>query len=312
MSILNEIIKASEIIDREFHNISQEELDEFELKIPVPKDHTRAKTLQEYSYKTEKVANVVRDDDLVLVDEHIQIDLDRNCACISLRAIENQLKDISYLEEFVKSLPDSNRIVGVGGGLVLNAVGYIAESLEKDLVYFPTSITAAADSTVGGKVRANRIDKDNFHKHFHKTFYEPNFVCVDWDFFTTLNDKQITVGLAEIIKHGLYQSDELSKYLLSSEFNPIEDTYSLKKAILWTVNLKKVALDIDPEESPSGSYYILRGGHDISDQIEEQSGLTIPHTEAVLTGMYRDLRDTDKIKILEEIYAKFNLEEFKY
>lgn len=312
MTILDEILIASKEVDEKFLSFSLDALKDYESIISVPIKHPRAQFVKTYVYKTGTTSNFIESGDLILIDKNISLNPTKDNQIICLEAIENNLKEISHLNSIIKALPACERIVGIGGGLVLNSVGYIAESLQKDLVYFPTSITAAADSVVGGKVRVNKIEDGKFYKHFHKTFYEPNVVCLDWSYFETLDDIQLTVGLAEIIKHGLYQSEGLTHYLLSEEFNPIKNKPSLLKAILWTVELKKKALDIDPEESADGSYFILRAGHDISDKIEEESGLTIPHTEAVLTGMYRDLKESDKFQILNKLYSKFGLNGFMY
>ncbi|MBI4836312.1 MAG: hypothetical protein HY817_03550 [Candidatus Abawacabacteria bacterium] len=146
-----------------------------------------------------------------------------------------------------------------------------------------------SDSSLGGKVRANRVEVSKFEKHAYKSFYEPNEVIVDMRFLETLRHDQSSWGLAEIVKHAIYQSTSLLNYLLSDSFNP-KIPQSLLKAILWCADLKRVCLEVDPEESREGSYKILRAGHDVSDKIEEKSHFTVSHGEAVWKGMEIDLK----------------------
>lgn len=141
----------------------------------------------------------------------------------------------------------------------------------------------------GGKVRLNMIDKGRFFKHYYKSFYEPNQIILDSRFLDTLSEKQISTGLGEVIKHAIYQSQTLLDFLLSQDFDPYTNKKSLLKAILWTATLKAVCLKIDVEKNVNGSRKILRGGHELSDRIEEDTHFEIPHGLAVAMGIYREL-----------------------
>lgn len=177
------------------------------------------------------------------------------------------------------------------------------------MVYVPTSIIAMSDASMGGKIRLNTIEDGRFNKHAYKSFYEPSAVILDPQFLEYLNNEQIMVGLAEIIKHALYQSPRLTNYLLSDEFEPFHDRESLLRAILWTADLKRICLENDPEESKEGSYKILRAAHDISDKMEEQSQFTLSHGKAVEKAMVEDLRfEAEKSNLLARIYQKLGIE----
>jgi 3-dehydroquinate synthetase len=116
------------------------------------------------------------------------------------------------------------------------------------------------------------------------------------------------MGLAEIIKHAVYQSSSLADYLLSDSFEPFNDKQSLLRSILWTADLKRICLENDPEESKDGSYLILRAAHDISDRLEEESGFTLDHGEAVERAMLEDLKDDpERLSLLKSIYGKLNI-----
>jgi 3-dehydroquinate synthase len=165
-----------------------------------------------------------------------------------------------------------------------------------------------SDACIGGKVRLNDIQNGEYIKHAHKTFYEPSEIILDPRFLESLDDEQIRTGLGEIIKHALYQSPSLAEYLVTDSFNPFSDKQSLLRAILWTADLKRVCLEIDPEESKEGSYKILRAAHDLSDKLEEKSGFTLAHGKAVEKAMVEDLYSTkEKLSLLLGIYNKLGI-----
>jgi len=222
--------------------------------------------------------------------------------------IEGELKTLDYLDDLANKLTSENqRIVAVGGGIILNCAAYIAEKLSLDLVLVPTTVLSMSDTAVGGKVRVNKIENGSYVKHAYKSFYEPSLVIIDPDFLSYLSTDQIQIGLAEIIKHAIYQSPGLTSYLLSDRFNPFKDMDSLLLAILWTVELKRVSLEGDPNEE-AGGQMILRAAHNLSDKLEEQSKFSLSHGEAVLRAMSIDVRgNPTRESVLKEVYSKIGI-----
>ncbi|HYF97658.1 MAG TPA: hypothetical protein VD770_01605, partial [Coxiellaceae bacterium] len=142
-----------------------------------------------------------------------------------------------------------------------------------------------------------------------KDFYEPNQIIIDATFLESLSPEQIKIGLGEIIKHGVFQSESLLKFIGSATFDPVNSRRSLLKAILWTAALKRICLEIDPEETPEGSEIILRGAHKHSDMLEESSKFSLPHGLAVAIALYSEVKDKypNQFSAVDAIYDKFEL-----
>jgi len=311
MAIYREIIDSSKEINNNW--INKKISEPFQIVFPVPQNHSRYKIIQSYPLIITQLSRYhFLDNSLVLIDSGVFSNIKKNndkCVYSSLEPTEDKTKTIDFLNDFLEQYKNKGfeRVIAIGGGIVLNVCSYIAEQLEIDLVLVPTTIIAMSDSSIGGKVRVNDIKHDKFIKHYYKSFYEPSQIIIDPEFLKYLSQEQVRIGLAEIIKHAIYQSSKLADYILSDEFEPFSDRSSLLKAILWTADLKRICVELDPEESKEGSYIILRGAHDISDKIEEESKFKISHSQAILRAMEEDLSNSDKLALLQNIYNKLGI-----
>lgn len=300
---IQKIFEQSKSVDAFWKGATVSDFENLSITYPVPKAHIRFSSIQTYRlhYHSIKVTDFTTED-LIIIDEHLltipwlQILLPSQPGIVSLAADETKTKEIYFLNNLLAKIQKKPRIIGIGGGITLNVVGYLAEQLNTDLIYIPTTPISMSDSSIGGKVRVNRVETGRFEKHAYKSFYEPNEVIVDIRFLSTLAHDQLSWGLAEIVKHAIYQSPLLLDYLLSDNFNP-KVSEDLLKAILWCADLKRICIEVDPEEEKGGSYTILRAGHDVSDKIEEQSHFTTSHGEAVWKGIEYDLK-TDPIRYI--------------
>jgi 3-dehydroquinate synthase len=154
----------------------------------------------------------------------------------------------------------------------------------------------------------NFVDGGRYIKHYYKSFYEPNNIIIDFDFLKTLKPKQISIGLAEPIKHAFAQSPKFVKYLQSDSFDPFKKFEDLKRAIVWTIDLKKICLTVDPEESTNGSHKVIHLAHDYSNKIEEDSEFKVSHGEAVERGLVKEFSDDPKrLTLLKSIYNKLSI-----
>lgn len=310
MTKFEEIIQRSEIVNNFWKNTNVP--NNFSINYGVPKLNPRSSIIDSYNLSLLDINNFVfSEDDLVIVDNNLNLKQLENLKgnIITVDAKEYGIKTLSEINKLLNTIRVSKRVVTVGGGLIINISAYIAERFKSDFIIFPTTPLAMSDAAIGGKVRVNDITSNGIYKkHAHKSFYEPNAIFIDKNFLTTLSNEQIKISLAEIIKHGVYQSNELLNFLLSEEFNPYTDKESLLKAILWTADLKRVCLEIDPHDNTSinGSNLILRAAHDISDKIEEEKHFNINHGEAVLRAMLMDSNNT-KSGELKKLYSKLDI-----
>ncbi len=310
MTTYEKIIQASRAVDEKWKDNT-----DYNIIIPfsMPENHQRFSEVKSYTLSVSDLSTYhFLDDNLVIIDSSVYPNITRSnptCTYVQLEPVEAELKTLKHLEVLVEEYQKGGyqRVVAIGGGIILNISAYIAEKLGIDLILVPTTIIAMSDSSIGGKVRVNEVRDGKYFKHAYKAFYEPSQIILDPRFLTTLSNEQIRNGMAEIIKHGLYQSEALTGYLLSDAFDPYNDKESLLKAILWTADLKRICLEVDPEESKDGSYMILRAAHDISDKIEERKEFKISHGKAVEDAMVQDLFGKDKYTTLIAIYTKLSI-----
>lgn len=312
------ILKESLSIDNKFKSISEVELDSYELIFDVPGFHPRSSEINQYSLRVSALSkNTFNDSQLIFADKgltgiFLNELLPSSGNVFFEEAREETFKEWNWLNDFIEKNGikerEAKEVVGIGGGLTLNVAAYVAELLNVPLLQIPTTVIGMADGS-GGKVRLNMVDRGSFFKHYYKSFYEPNEIILDTRFLDTLSEKQISAGLGEVIKHGVYQSQALLDFLLSPDFDPYTNRKSLLKAVLWTASLKAVCLKIDVEENANGSQKILRGGHEISDRIEEDTHFEIPHGLAVAMGMYREmeLSKHDLLPLFVKFCHKFKI-----
>ncbi len=311
MNLYGEIKQKSTVIDWTETDL----LEKRSIVFPVPQNHPRYSTIKQYCLMVIQLSNYhFLENDLILCDSAISNLLTeqiRNLpAIIFLDPTEDKLKTKKEADIFVHQHSGKayDRVIVIGGGVLANFGGYVAESLKTNLVYVPTTVIAMSDACIGGKVRLNDIQDGVYTKHSYKSFYEPSEIVLDPRFLSNLTDEQVRIGLAEIIKHAIYQSPLLAEYILSDIFQPFTDKQSLLRVILWTADLKRICLEIDPEESKDGSYLILRAAHDISDGLEEKSRFSLPHGAAVEKAMIEDLySQKEKYNLLLEIYTKLGI-----
>ena len=303
----------SAIVDDYFVGLSAESLREYSLALPVPGHHPRANQIAETRFVVGSVESIApTGSSYYLVDASLRNTpiaglLDNQAHYVD--ASEDTLKEVSWLDSFVKGeIPSgSSTIVGIGGGILLNAAAFAAEKSGADFVSVPTTVLAAADSAIGGLIRINKVDGEQFQKSFYKSVYEPSTIILDPSLLATLPKEQISFGLSEVIKHGVYQSMPLLEYLASDTFDPLNNEGDLLKAICWTAALKNVAIMHDPDSESYGGD-ILRGGHNLALAIEEESHFRISHGQAVAVGVYQDvISDHNKVALLDLIYKKLDL-----
>ncbi|PCI20153.1 hypothetical protein COB64_02480 [Candidatus Wolfebacteria bacterium] len=320
MDLYEQIIEESKKITEKIMSLHKEDLYAYSIIFSVPTNHPRSRELSEYRFMVTSIDTYEFDENSIfLVDEDL-----KNIVFLKefldgkeiyfLKSSEFETKTNTFADAFIsKNLSDKTKktVVSIGGGLIQNVVGYIAEHTKSDLIYIPTTPLSMSDSSTGGKIRLNSIKDGKFLKHSYKSFFEPNAIVVDPRFLDTFPDNVLHVNIAEIIKHGFYQSEDLFDYLLSEKFN-INDKTELLRAILWTVELKRIAWNIDSHEMQSAFNKIIRAGHDISDRLEEESELSISHGEALLRGLYIQATKENHphLKKMRSLYDKLGLSKY--
>ena len=174
-------------------------------------------------------------------------------------------------------------LIALGGGVVGDMTGFAAACYQRgvDFIQVPTTLLSQVDSSVGGKTGVNHP----LGKNMIGAFHQPTRVIIDTDTLNTLPDRELSAGLAEVIKYGLICDPEFYQWLqvnmdrlLARE--PEAITYAIHRSC--ADKAKVVAAD----EKEGGVRAILNLGHTFGHAIETRMGYgQWLHGEAVAAGM---------------------------
>ncbi len=184
---------------------------------------------------------------------------------------------LSLLEFLAQQqLTRTDCVVALGGGVVGDITGFTAATYLRgiDFVQVPTTILAAVDSSVGGKTA---IDLQA-GKNLAGAFYQPCLVVCDTDTLSTLPDRILKDGCAEIIKYGILYDRNLFDHLMAHGLS-----FDVTNTIAQCVALKRNVVTAD--EFDHGQRQMLNLGHTIGHGIESESRYGISHGQAVAAGM---------------------------
>ena len=178
-------------------------------------------------------------------------------------------------------------VVAIGGGAVLDAVGYAAATAHRGvrLIRVPTTVLAQDDSAVGVKNGINAFGK----KNFVGSFAPPHAVLNDYDLLLTLSDRDWRAGVSEAIKVALLKdpaffawielhTDDLNDRSLRAMAHVVHRSAEL--------HLNHIATSGDPFEL--GSSRPLDFGHWAAHKLERLSHHQLRHGEAVAVGIAQD------------------------
>ncbi len=173
-------------------------------------------------------------------------------------------------------------LIALGGGVIGDLTGFAAACYQRGVpfVQVPTTLLAQVDSSVGGKTGINHP----LGKNMIGAFYQPRVVLADTDTLNTLPDRELSAGLAEVIKYGLIRDLPFLEWLEANmERLVARDTQALTYAIYESCRNKAEVVAADERES--GQRALLNLGHTFGHAIEAGMGYgNWLHGEAVAAG----------------------------
>jgi 3-dehydroquinate synthase len=182
-----------------------------------------------------------------------------------------------------KKLDRNSTIIALGGGVIGDMAGFAAASYQRGvhLVQIPTTLLAQVDSSVGGKTAVNHP----LGKNMIGAFYQPRAVIADTSSLNTLPDRELSAGIAEVIKYGLIRDLPFFSWLQQNMSKLLaRDTEALAHAI--EVSCRNKAEVVAADEKESGQRALLNLGHTFGHAIEAGMGYgKWLHGEAVAAGM---------------------------
>lgn len=174
-------------------------------------------------------------------------------------------------------------VVALGGGVVGDMAGFAAAAYQRGvaLVQLPTSLLAQVDSSVGGKTGVNHA----LGKNMIGAFHQPQAVLIDTNVLATLPQRELSAGLAEVIKYGFIRDAEFFEWLeLHMDDLLARDAEALAFAIRRSCEIKAEIVAADEREH--GVRALLNFGHTFGHAIENLQGYgNWLHGEAVAAGM---------------------------
>ena len=174
-------------------------------------------------------------------------------------------------------------LFALGGGVVGDMTGFAAASYMRGVpfVQVPTTLLSQVDSSVGGKTGINHP----LGKNMVGAFYQPLLVVCDLDTLKTLPDRELSAGLAEVIKYGPIADLQFLDWIEAHMERLLErDVESLAYVVRRSCEIK--AWVVAQDERESGLRAILNFGHTFGHAIEAGMGYgNWLHGEAVGCGM---------------------------
>lgn len=204
-------------------------------------------------------------------------------------------------------------LIALGGGVIGDMGGFAAACYQRGIAFIqiPTTLLAQVDSSVGGKTGVNHA----LGKNMIGAFYQPQCVVADTSVLNTLDARQFSAGLAEVIKYGLIRDVEFFAWLevnmpLLMQRDPQALSFAIERSCL---NKAQV---VNEDEFENGVRATLNLGHTFGHAIETGMGYgTYLHGEAVAIGTcqaadlsrrYGWLTDADVARV-ETIFVNANL-----
>ncbi|MCB1773459.1 MAG: 3-dehydroquinate synthase [Gammaproteobacteria bacterium] len=199
-----------------------------------------------------------------------------------------QYKNLDVLDRIYTALLEARfdrrcTLVALGGGVVGDMTGYAAASYQRgvNFIQVPTTLLSQVDSSVGGKTGVNHA----LGKNMIGAFHQPQCVIADTATLNTLPDRELSAGLAEVIKYGLINDPEFFTWLETAMPKLRQrDPDALSHAIERSCADKAAIVAAD--ELEAGQRALLNLGHTFGHAIETGMGYgTWLHGEAVAAGM---------------------------
>ena len=198
------------------------------------------------------------------------------------------------LDQLVRARVDRHGVlVALGGGVVGDIAGFAASIYMRGVRYVqvPTTLLAQVDSSVGGKTGVNHPGG----KNLIGTFHQPSAVVSDTETLRSLPPRELSAGLAEVLKHGLIaDAAYFEKMSASLELLRAGDSQSLTEAVAGSCAIKAAIVARDEKEA--GERALLNLGHTFAHAIEAMTNYSgWLHGEAVGCGLVLSARLSEAI-----------------
>tara|TARA_B000000475_G_scaffold269243_1_gene262928 strand:- start:2898 stop:3896 length:999 start_codon:yes stop_codon:yes gene_type:complete len=216
--------------------------------------------------------------------------------------INESTKDLNTIQKiwkimFSESLDRSSKIIGIGGGVLSDLVGFATSTFKRgaNLSLVPSTFLGMVDAAHGGKTGFN----NEFGKNQIGTFFIPEKIFICTEFLDSLSEIEMNNGIIESLKAGFLGDKEIIEMIYQDKLNNLEEI--IKKSIQVKYNILKNDL------RESNERMFLNLGHTIGHLIEKDSNYSISHGQAVAIGMLKGFEISEsKFNLNSSIRDEFN------
>lgn len=231
--------------------------------------------------------------------------------------VSEEKKTFSTVESIVYSLMEKGAdrdafILGVGGGITTDIVGFVAAIYKRGVrcAFVPTTLLAEVDASIGGK---NGVNVHSY-KNMIGVIRQPEWVFIAPQFLSSLPQREFNAGLAELLKTFIifdknyyHKSVELFRNkkedLLSDHLDELIDV--IKRCAHYKMEV------VERDEFENGERRLLNLGHTFAHAIEKYSKTGIIHGEAVLTGIIMAAKVANVLNLSNGELAEQLMEDFE-
>ena len=190
----------------------------------------------------------------------------------------------------------SDVLVALGGGMIGDLAGFVAATYLRGIswVQVPTSLVGMVDASIGGKVA---IDHP-CGKNLIGSFYQPCFVLADVQTLSSLPQRELTSGWAEVVKYGLILDAEFFKILEDNVDDLVRLTPDITAKVIAQSACLKASV-VSEDERDTGKRIILNYGHTVAHGLESTTKYGVfLHGEAVSIGMMAAAKLSQRLGLL--------------
>lgn len=184
-------------------------------------------------------------------------------------------------ERFLElELDRSSFVVGMGGGIACDVAGFAASTYLRGLPFgfVPTTLLAQVDASVGGKNGVNFRG----YKNIIGLIRQPRFCLCDFSLLSTLPEKEMRCGFAEVVKHAAIGDAALFSYLEGGWSKAFKLNRTAIEKVVHDSLAVKIGI-VGKDEGEKGERMKLNFGHTLAHALEKTTG--VAHGEAVSIGM---------------------------
>lgn len=217
-----------------------------------------------------------------------------------------------YEKLIIEKFDRKDYIIALGGGVTGDMAGYAAATYLRgiDFIQLPTTLLSQVDSSIGGKTGVD------FHqyKNMVGAFHQPSLVYMNLRTLSTLNDRELCAGMAEVIKHGLIKNESYYHWIRNNAEKILSRDYdTLEHMIYESCLVKGGVVERDPKEQ--GERALLNFGHTVGHSVEKLKDFQWLHGECVALGSIaaaaisnnKGFISNEGFKDIKDTFTSFNL-----